>query len=174
MTNIRDDLDRWAKWRRHRTGLGYPRRTLLGRCIDDMPKTTCNLCRGDGLLPGSATTTCPRCNGKGRISGESSPSKINPALIHSTRYDTGNAKMEKLDKIMSSLRRNDHTIKYWLVVYFEYCRSGTQEMKAARLGKSQQYFSKTLREAYDLITDSLGEKKRAKSVTDIFLYRARV
>jgi RecJ-like exonuclease len=74
--DIRTKMEKWAIWSARREGdtsLGWPRITIIGKLMRDMPTTRCSTCDGHGRVPGSrvgsslAFLTCPLCNGKGKI-----------------------------------------------------------------------------------------------------------
>lgn len=101
---------------------------------------TCNQCRGSKIR--TRTTL-----------------RVNPAGINGTRYYGANEDADPVSLLI------DRTVSgwallpltYWLhrVVIAEYCLSGTQEMKAAKLGHNQPYFSKKLVDAHQRIESLL-------------------
>lgn len=77
--DIRDLMEQWARWSAAREGdtsLGWPRVTILGNLMRDMPTTQCPTCDGHGRVPGSrvgsalAFLTCPICSGGGKIDAD--------------------------------------------------------------------------------------------------------
>jgi len=75
--SVDEHLERWARWRHHRTnGLGYPKDST-GKLMDGMRNTTCPACRGQGKLPGHRVGSalawidpCPQCHGSGKVAGD--------------------------------------------------------------------------------------------------------
>lgn len=124
--------------------LGVTRRT---RVID------CDYCRDEktgtsrGELPDGRT--CHKCTNGKRVKVDL---LVHPATIKSTRHlgpfvdpDTVSVKINAT--VLDWLQHNS---TYWLarVVIEEYCRNGTQVTKAKRIGVSQGWFSKNLKEAH--------------------------
>ncbi len=167
MTDIRELMELWVRWRcsGHRRQLGYGP-TMIGRMLDGMPSTKCTICNGAGKVAGHRVgawadhVTCPNCAGKGKIKALSTMYKINPVCIQSTHRESDDPVSERIDQLVAGLSQEGKTLKYWFILYYEYLRSGTQEMKAAKMGWSQQYYSRLLQEAYVIICEGLGLKKR--------------
>lgn len=69
--NIRELMERWARWRHFRYG-GYGK-TLTDKFIEGMPGTNCKACGGAGRVPGGKHgnaqqyVICEECGGAGRV-----------------------------------------------------------------------------------------------------------
>lgn len=66
MTNrdIREQMERWARWRHDPNRHGYGR-TVLQRMLEGMPGTNCPTCSGRGYT--RRYPVCPGCSGAGRV-----------------------------------------------------------------------------------------------------------
>jgi hypothetical protein len=104
-----------------------------------------------GTANGETATggTCHKCHGGKRLIISL---KVHPATIAGTRRYGGDHESDPLsarieEAVESWLQRN---ITYWLarVVVEEYCRNGTQEMKATRLRVSRPWYCRNLSEAH--------------------------
>ena len=92
-------MERWARWSAGREGdtsLGWPRITIIGTLIRDMPTTKCFTCNGDGRVPGwkvgstLAFLTCPTCSGKGKIDADPNiRGPVTTPCIYCKSPDTG-------------------------------------------------------------------------------------
>ena len=169
MTDIRDKIERWARWRvsEHRYSMGYGP-TVIGRMLDGMPSTKCTVCDGAGKVAGhrvgawSPHVECPNCAGNGKIKALSTKRKINPAFIPSTHREVDDPMSEHIDRIVSGFRGKQD--KYFWVIIHEYCTSGTQEQKARRLNISYVNYKKRLQRAVEFIEEGLTVKKRIRPV----------
>ena len=142
---------------------GWPAKTILGRCLDDMPTTKCTTCDGRGRLQGHevgsshAFIVCEICKGKGRVSMAVTASKINPALIQGTERFTRIPKVQfnflahRVDLVV----QNTLTNKQKMVVYTEYGEPGTKYKKACILGIAKSTYSELLNRAHTKIEKSL-------------------
>ena len=134
-----------------------------------MPSTKCTICDGAGKVAGHRVgawadhVECPNCAGKGKIKALSTKYKINPVCIPSTHQQPDDPMSERIDSIIAALQTPKLNKYFWVIIY-EYCVGGTQEQKAAKLGFSQQYFSKVLESAHNLISAALSEKKTPETV----------
>src|SRR3990167_2829539 len=156
-------MEEWARWMHQRNFHGWPARTILGRCLDDMPTTTCTNCDGQGRVPGDLVGSaqmfvkCEICKGKGKVPMTASVSKINPALISGTeRFDRipkvqVNFLAHKVDLVV----QNTLTEKQKIVVYTEYGRPGTQYKKARMLNIAKSTYSELLSRAHWKIEKNL-------------------
>lgn len=162
---------RWAEWRltRNSDGLGWPRRTVLGRVLDGMPSTKCIACQGSGRVAGHrigavvAFVHCALCEGAGRVKADNDPACCNPAFIRSTApfaSDREEVISERVDALVAGLGGADETRSLYFVLFFEYTRSGTQRMKAQKLGISDRWYRDLLGRAHDHVrrglTSSVG------------------
>jgi hypothetical protein len=146
---VREALERWAKWRHYRHG-GYGK-TLTERLIEGMPGTHCPTCGGRGKRGPFA---CPTCEGAGRVRLEDKPpraimtpcqhcergerngrtcshcrgsgirvyieAKVNPAHIRSTYRVPDDPVCQRIDRLVCELRRRDELLGYWFVLHAEY------------------------------------------------------
>lgn len=70
--NIRELMERWARWRIARRQGGYGK-TFTQKCIEGMPGTNCPACSGRGRLPGAVIAgkaswvICANCRGSGHV-----------------------------------------------------------------------------------------------------------
>jgi hypothetical protein len=105
----------------------------------------------DGFPLGEVNgTTCFKCRGSGLRVYVSQ--KVNPAGIKSTRYVGGKGEGDRVTMLIEDQVRAwklQHQTR-WLarVVVKEYFFNGTHETKAISLGKSREFFSRTLNEAH--------------------------
>lgn len=148
---IQESMQRWADWRDEQrkeilAQLGYGE-TMIGKCLDDMPTTVCNLCRGKD-------DDCQRCNGTGKII-MSPTGTICPAFIPSTHRASDDETSQKIDRIMCELRRNGKTLGYYLVLLQEYTRIGRREDKAGRMHLTTSAYKMRLSRAHEKIRDGL-------------------
>ena len=149
-------MEEWARWMTQRNFHGWPAKTILGRCLDDMPTTKCTTCDGRGRLPGHEVgsthqfITCDVCKGKGKIPMTASISKINPALIAGTERFARIPKVQfnfiahKVDLVV----QNTLTSKQKDVVFVEYREPGSQYRKAKILNLQQSAYSRLLSRAH--------------------------
>src|SRR3990172_12610636 len=119
--------EEWERWLSQRNFHGWPSKTVLGRCLDDMPTTKCTTCDGKGRLQGHevgstrAFLVCDVCKGKGKVPMASTASKINPAMIAGTEKHGHIPKVQfnfishKVDLVV----QNEHTEKQQKVVGLE-------------------------------------------------------
>ncbi len=152
MTKTYDIMGQWALWRHYKHHGGYGR-TILDKLLSGMPGRGCPVCRRKGRVDG---LICPVCHGKGTVELDKHNNKINPAFIRQTSKYYGNALMERVDRIVSDLRRDPKTQSQYFVILAEFCRNGTQEVKANRMGISDSYYSRLLKQAIEHIDQSLG------------------
>lgn len=78
----------WSRWRsgtvQEQSVIGDSHITTVGRCIEDMPSTTCTFCIGRGRVPGWRIgsslefVTCPPCAGSGKVDLEHTGEKHTP------------------------------------------------------------------------------------------------
>lgn len=103
--------------------------------------------RSTGELPDGRT--CHRCHGGRRDVVEL---VVHPATIPSTRHLGPQVNPDAISVLINStvLEWEQTNATYWLarVIVEEYCRDGTQTIKAQRLRGSQGWFSKHLKEAH--------------------------
>lgn len=154
--------EEWARWLHQRGSTGWPSKTQLGKCLEDMPSTTCTLCQGKGKIRGALIHTeldfvhCPRCAGQGRVKIESTQTKINPALISATEKHGHIPKIQfnllahNVDLIVNELKKTQKE-----VVFIEYREPGSQHKKAKILKIPQQTYSWRLQQAHKKITNYL-------------------
>ena len=150
--------EEWARWLAQRNFYGWPSKTVLGRCLDDMPTTKCTTCDGRGRLQGHeigssrAFLVCEVCKGKGKVSMSVSAAKINPALISGTeRFDRlpriqMNRVAHRIDLVVQNLSDLPKS-----VFYAEYTIPGPQTKKARLLNISQSKYSRTLKKNHQSI-----------------------
>jgi len=155
--------EEWARWLAQRNFHGWPSKTVLGRCLDDMPTTKCTTCNGKGRLQGHevgsthAFLTCDVCKGKGKVPMASTASKINPAMIASTEKHGYIPKVQfnflahKVDLVV----QNTLTQKQKRVFYTEYGEPGTQYKKACMLNIARSTYSELLGRAHERIKKNL-------------------
>ena len=156
-------MEEWARWMTQRNFHGWPTKTILGRCLDDMPTTKCTTCDGRGKLSGHEVGStlqfivCDVCKGKGKIPMTASASKINPAMIGGTERFARIPKVQfnfiahKVDLVV----QNSLTGRQKDVVYVEYREPGNQHKKAKILGINQRTYSDHLIRAHTRITKAL-------------------
>ncbi len=155
-------MEEWARWSSQRDFHGWPSKTILGRCIEDMPTTKCTTCDGKGQIPGKEVGStkefihCEMCKGKGKIPMTSSISKINPALIGGTEQHRHLPKIQfnflahKVDLVIKELPENQQEI-----VGYEYCMAGSQAKKSRILQIPQQKYSRELKRVHAKVIKSL-------------------
>ena len=156
-------MEEWARWMHQRNFHGWPARTILGWCLDDMPTTICTTCDGQGRVPGDLVGSaqmfvkCEICKGKGKVPMTASVSKINPALISGTeRFDRipkvqFNFLAHKVDLVV----QNDLTTKQKNVVYMEYQEPGPKYRKARILNIASSTYCELLNRAHHKIEKNL-------------------
>ena len=156
--------EEWARWLAQRNFHGWPSKTVLGRCLDDMPTTKCTTCNGKGRLQGHevgsthAFLTCDVCKGKGKVLMASTASKINPAMIASTEKHGYIPKVQfnflahKIDLVIQELPDLPKS-----VIYAEYTIPGPQTKKARLLNISQSLYSRTLKKNHQTIRLTFAE-----------------
>lgn len=140
LEKIREIMISWGLWRRTgRLGkeLYWPSVSLTGRFLDNMPGAPCPKCKGSGIVPGApigiqGNIICPRCEGSGKIRLDT-PGKLNPAFVRATAKKIVDHTMLSIDREMCNLRRDQKRSNYYFVLYQEYCRNGTSNLKASRL-----------------------------------------
>lgn len=152
---IRELMTRWQVWRDERrretlAGLGYGK-TMIGKCLDDMPTTKCNLCRG-------RNENCERCSGTGIVQMDPT-GKICPAFIASTHCTPDDEMSERIDRIMCALRAKQKTLGYYLILLQEYTRVGTQKIKSERIRLSWGAYKTKLSRAHRCVYDSIFGQK---------------
>ena len=155
--------EEWARWLSQRNFHGWPSKTILGRCLDDMPTTKCTTCDGRGRLQGHevgssrAFLVCEVCKGKGKVSMSVSVSKINPAMISGTGKHGHIPKVQfnflahRIDLVV----QNTLTQKQKMVFYTEYEEPGTQYKKACMLNIAKSTYSELLSRAHWKIEKNL-------------------
>lgn len=80
MDDIRELMERWARWRHFRYG-GYGK-TLTEKFIEGMPGTNCKACGGAGRMPGTRhghaqqMIICEECGGTGRVKLDATAPKV--------------------------------------------------------------------------------------------------
>ena len=147
-------MEEWARWMTQRDFHGWPAKTILGRCLDDMPSTLCPICRGKRKLDGYI---CDVCRGKGKIPMTASVSKINPAMIPGTERHARIPKIQfnfvahTVDNVVQEL---PEPLKN--VAYTEYREPGSQYKKARLVGIPQQTYSYRLQKVHRLVINSLN------------------
>ena len=158
--------EEWARWLAQRNFHGWPSKTVLGRCLDDMPTTKCTTCNGKGRLQGHevgsthAFLTCDVCKGKGKVPMASTASKINPAMIASTEKHGYIPKVQfnflahKVDLVV----QNTLTDRQRGVIYLEYQEPGSQYRKAHLLGMKMPLYKLHLGQAHRLIQVCLNAR----------------
>lgn len=156
-------MEDWARWLSQRDFHGWPAKTILGRCLDDMPTTKCVVCDGRGRLQGHEVgsarqfLTCEVCKGKGKVPMASTATKINPALIQNTHIHGHIPKVQfnflahKVDLVVQTGLKP----KFKDVVFIEYSSPGSQYKKAKVLNIPQQTYSDRLMRAHRKITRAL-------------------
>lgn len=148
---ITEALEQWARYRQGRIdgGIGWPKKTILGKLRDGLPTNLCPICIGKE----KPVHNCPVCGGDGRVKLDVRDSKANPAFIR------GNGNRQSYDDDPQSQRVD------WLVctelteyqrdvVISAFCSNGTQLLKARKMGVSPGYYSALLGESMQII-DSL-------------------
>ena len=152
MKDAREIMQQWARWRKCRitAGIGWPRKSMLGRMMDGMPGTNCPTCQGRGK--NQEFETCPTCSGEGRVKLDPGGKKVNPAFIPSTYRLPDDPQSEDVDHLICELRAADKTYKYFYVLWAEYVKpNGTQDIKARRMNMSHGYYRYLLHEAHKLV-----------------------
>ena len=139
---LKELMERWAAWRLrgYDIGIGWPRRTTLGRAIDGIPSTQCTLCHGRKQIPGHRVgalvpfVQCPQCRGDGKVKMDPSKIKANPAFIRATSagYEIDDPVSELIDKVVA----RDLKAKETKVITVEYSWIGRQRDKALKAGYS--------------------------------------
>lgn len=108
--------------------------------------------RATGELPDGRT--CHKCKGGRRIEIDLT---VHPAMIKSTTHLGPYTDPDTISVLINTtvMQWREHNAHYWLarVVVEEYCRNGTQTIKAERIGVSQGWFSKNLDKAHRLMTE---------------------
>lgn len=149
---ITEVLETWARYRQGKIdgGIGWPKKTILGKLRDGLPTNLCPICIGKE----KPVHNCPVCGGDGRVKLDVRDSKSNPAFIR------GNGNRQSYDDDPQSQRVD------WLVctelteyqrevIISAFCRNGTQTQKARNIGISQQQFSLIQAEAMTKIESRL-------------------
>ncbi len=156
-------MEEWARWAAQRNFHGWPAKTVLGRCLDDMPTTKCTTCDGRGKIPGSEVGSsyqfikCDVCKGLGKVPTASTATKINPAFIQSTdsTYRIPKVQFNHLAHKVDLVFRYSLTLKQQMVTALEYQEPGSQYRKAKLLGINQRTYSDHLIRAHTKVAQSL-------------------
>ncbi len=162
---LRELMEQWAQWRVRGfdIGIGWPRRTTLGRAMDGMPSTQCTLCHGRKQVAGWRVGAlvpflqCPQCRGAGKIKTDPSHIKANPACIRSTSpgYEIDDPASELIDRVVAQQLKP----KEKRVLVEEYNCSGRQRDKAERIGYSHGLYRKLLCDGHTKIEVVLVEAR---------------
>lgn len=145
---IIDVLEQWAKYCSHRDdgGLGWPKKTILGKARDALPTNLCPVCIGKA----KPVHNCPVCGGDGRVKLDVRDNRAIPAFIRGNGYRAtydDDPQSQRVDLIicteLSEIQKS--------VVILVYCRYGTYAQKAGKVKKSDTEFSKILSEAHEII-----------------------
>lgn len=146
--HIVEALEQWARYRQGRIdgGTGWPKKTILGKLRDGLPTNLCPICIGKE----KPVHNCPVCGGDGRVKLDVRDSKANPAFIR------GNGNRQSYDDDPQSQRVDwlvctELTEDQREVLISAYCRNGTFQLKARRLGLSPIEFSSKLSESHEII-----------------------
>lgn len=154
-------MEEWARWMVQRNFHGWPAKTILGRCLDDMPSTRCTVCSGRGKIPGHEVGSsrefikCDVCKGLGKVPMTASSTKINPALIAGTERFARIPKVQFnfvahiVDNVVQELPENLKN-----VAYTEYQEPGSQYKKARIIGIPQQTYSHRLQKVHRIVANS--------------------
>ena len=157
--NVVSVMEEWARWMTQRNFHGWPAKTILGRCLEDMPSTRCTVCSGRGKIPGHEVGSsrefikCDVCKGLGKVPMTASISKTNPALIAGTERFSRIPKVQfnfiahKVDLVV----QNSLTDRQKDVVYVEYREPGSQFKKAKILNLQQSAYSRLLNRAHSKV-----------------------
>ena len=156
-------MEEWARWMVQRNFHGWPAKTILGRCLDDMPTTKCTVCDGRGKIPGSEVGSsyqfikCEVCKGLGKVPTASTATKINPAFIQSTdsTYRIPKVQFNHIAYKVDLVVQNTLTDRQKGVVYVEYQEPGSQYRKAKILGINQRTYSDHLIRAHTKVAQCL-------------------
>ena len=162
---LKELMERWSAWRIQGfdVGIGWPRRTTLGRAMDGMPSTQCTLCHGRKQVPGHRVgalvpfVQCPQCRGEGKIKTDPSKIKANPAFIRSTSagYEVDDPISELIDRVVAMQLKE----KEKKVINAEYSWIGRQTDKARRVGYGYGLYIKLLSGAHGTIKSALRQAK---------------
>ena len=150
--DIIEAIEQWARYRQGRVdgGLGWPKKTILGKLRDDMPTNLCPVCIGRE----KPIHNCPVCGGDGRIKLEARNDKASPAFIRGNgfrqSYDD-DPQSQRVDWLVCTELTEDQRV----VLISAFCCCGTQTLKAYKIGISQQQFSMIQGEAMVIIESRL-------------------
>lgn len=112
----------------------------------------CSICGPDGRFLGEP---CFRCGGKKKYMDITI--LVNPAAIRGTGVSYGDVQSAIIEQLVGSWQAQDSTIWLHRVTVFQYCRLGTQKMKADRLGISLSFFERRLHEAHYYVERALDD-----------------
>lgn len=149
---ITEALEQWARYRQGRVdgGLGWQKRTILGKLRDGLPTNLCPICIGRE----KPHHNCPVCGGDGRVKLEVMDDKANPAFIRGNgpvySYDD-DPQSQRVDWLVCTELTEDQRV----VIILAFCTNGTQSLKARKIGISQQHFSQIQGEAMAVIESRL-------------------
>lgn len=165
---FKDLMEQWAAWRVRGfdTGIGWPRRTTLGRAMDGMPSTQCTLCHGRKQVAGWRVgalipfVCCPQCRGEGKIKTDPSKHKANPAFIRSTSagYEIDDPVSELIDLVVSRHLKPKES----KVVIIEYSWIGRQRDKAIKAGYSYSHYKKLLDDGQGIVEEALIQARHLR------------
>ena len=165
---LRELMEQWAQWRIRGfdIGIGWPRRTTLGRAMDGIPSTQCTLCHGRKQIPGHLVGAlvpfmpCPRCKAEGKVKMDPSKIKANPAFIRSTSpgYEVDDPVSELIDRIVA----RDLKPKQKKVIITEYSFSGRQRDKAEHTCYSYSHYKKLLADGESIVEAALIQARHLR------------
>lgn len=150
--HIVEALEQWARYRQGRIdgGLGWPKKTILGKLRDGLPTNLCPICIGKE----KPVHNCPVCGGDGRVRLDVQDNKANPAFIRGNgpRYSyDDDPQSQRVDWLVCTVLTEDERV----VVIHEYCRTGNRNSKIARLHITHSFFNELLDSALFKIQEKL-------------------
>ena len=143
----------WARYctRGNGSGLGWPRKTLLGKWRDGLPSNLCPICIGRE----KPHQDCPVCGGDGRVKLEAMDNKANPAFITGNgprSYHDDDPRSQRVDWIVCTMLTDDERT----IIRAEFLENGNRNMKISRLRIRHSTFNELLDSALDRIAEELS------------------